>query len=147
MEPRIVATPVQEKPLRFGSHTPLAGWQIAPLVDLLADLVDEDVLGDARLLTFCVERESELLPPPVTRGGNGDEILAWAPAVPPVPGRLAILVEFVMHGRFREGRIDDRLFDETHWVPHCCSAIAALVKWIAPPLATGICPSPPHPCR
>jgi hypothetical protein len=49
-------TPVQQQPLRFRRHVPLARGQFAPLIDVLADFVDQDVGRD---LVF--ERQLALL--------------------------------------------------------------------------------------
>jgi hypothetical protein len=85
----VVVAPMQQKALRFGRHAPLARWQVAPLVDVLADFVDQDI-GRGLVL----QRQLVLLRAAPACRRHRDDVAARAPVRQLFAGRLAVLIQF-----------------------------------------------------
>src|SRR2546423_4887790 len=87
----VLVAPMQQQALRLWSDAPLARWQLAPLIDMLADFIDEYVCGDAVFkLQFALPRTTS------ARRRHWHDLNAVAPIRQFFSGRLALVVQFVM---------------------------------------------------
>jgi hypothetical protein len=104
--------PVQQKALCLWCHAPLARRQLAPLINMLANLIDEDICGDTVFkIQFALPRTTS------TRRRHRDNLDALAPPRKLFSRRLPFLVQFVMGLGLVERSIDDRIIGKTHLPP------------------------------
>jgi hypothetical protein len=101
---------MQQKSLRLRRHLPLPWRKVAPLIDLLADFVDQNVSGD-----LVLQRKLALLVTPSAGRRHRNDVDAVAPIRQFLAGWLAVLIEFEVPFRPVERRIYDRSFAKTHF--------------------------------
>ena len=106
------SAPVQQKALRFRRYTPLARRQLAALVDVLADFVNQNIRRDV-----VFQQKLALLGPAPPRRRHRNHVTAFAPARQLLAGGLAVLVQFVMPLRLIERPVDNRVVSKCHAPP------------------------------
>src|SRR5205085_4608319 len=108
----IEIAPMEQQALCLRRDTPLARRQLAQLVHMLADFVDQDIACDS-----VFERELALLRPPAACGRHRNDLDAFSPARRLFAGRLTLLVKLEMPLGPIERGVDDRVFGKSHGGP------------------------------